>query len=68
LEELYIHQISIQIIEDTTFGGKIYDNDFEKKITLTEIASRIESDKKFDKSCKLSVENKKKFKQNVKNI
>jgi len=62
------NRYEIYEVDYTTFGGKIYDNDFEKKITLTEIASRIESDKKFDKSCKLSVENKKKFKQNVKNI
>jgi len=62
------NRYEIYEVDYTNFGGKIYDNDFEKKITLTEIASRIESDKKFDKSCKLSVENKKKFKQNVKNI
>lgn len=37
---------------NNTFGGIIYPLDFERKITLSEITSRIASDQYFDELCK----------------
>ncbi len=39
-------------VDHTTFGGIIYTSDFDRKTTLSDIASRIENDRKFDEQCK----------------
>lgn len=38
--------------DHSTFGGVICPSDFDRKTTLSEIASRIISDQKFDKYCR----------------
>ena len=42
--------------DHSTFGGKIYDYDYNGKTSMCDIASRIESDWKFDKKCRHSFE------------
>lgn len=36
----------------TTYGGRIYNNDFDCYHSIADIASRIISDQKFDKACR----------------
>lgn len=43
--------------DHTTFGGIIYPSDYDKKITLSEIASRIENDRKFNEQCRKNILN-----------
>lgn len=38
--------------DHTTFGGRIYASDFDRKTTLSEAAAKIIADKKFDQQCK----------------
>lgn len=38
--------------EHVTFGGYVYDYDFNGYNSIVEIAGRIASDMKFDESCK----------------
>lgn len=44
----------------STFGGRIYNYDFEGYNSLADIAARIESDKKFDRTCELNAKGRKK--------
>lgn len=43
--------------DHTTFGGKIWDSDYDGYNSMTDIASRIISDWKFDEQCKRDIEN-----------
>lgn len=47
------------------FGGKIYDFDFNGQTSMCDIASRIESDWKFDKKCRQNLEQRDKKKEIV---
>lgn len=44
--------------DHTDFGGIIYASDFNRKTTLSDIAARIENDRKFDEQCKKNTVNK----------
>lgn len=46
-------------VDHTTFGGIIYASDFDRKPTLSDIASRIESDQKFNEKCRKNILNRK---------
>lgn len=46
-------------ISHSTFGGVIYDYDFDKPLTVSNIAARIISDWNFDKQCRKNIENRK---------
>lgn len=37
--------------DHSTFGGRIYENDFDAHYSMSDIASRIISDQNFDKYC-----------------
>lgn len=41
--------------DHSTFGGSVYNYDFEGYTSMSEIATRIVSDKKFDKQCRVNV-------------
>lgn len=41
------------------FGGLIYDYDYYGHLTMSDIASRIVSDMKFDEKCKKNIQSKK---------
>lgn len=55
----------------STFGGNVYNYDFDGYNSISSIASRIMADMKFDRQCMLSAQNRdknKKFKKgNIKN-
>lgn len=53
----------IPIVNHTTFGGKIYFTDFDRKTTLVEIAEKIISDRKFDQQCMKNIEIRKEWKK-----
>ncbi len=55
----HFYRTGIDKVDHTTFGGKIYSSDFERKITLTEIAAKIAADKRFDQQCMKNIELKK---------
>lgn len=38
--------------DPTTFGGYVYEYDYEGYLSMSEIAGRILSDMRFDKKCK----------------
>ncbi len=46
-------------ISHSTFGGIIYDYDFDKPLTVSNIAARIISDWNFDKQCRKNTESRK---------
>ena len=55
------------INDHSTYGGKIYESDFGTYRSLKDIADRIISDQKFDKSCrKATIQNKKYFNEQTK--
>lgn len=39
-----------------TYGGRIYEYDYDRVITLTEMANRIVSDFYFDQTCKKNIQ------------
>lgn len=47
---------------NTTFGGKIYESDFNGHATMSNIAERIVSDWRFDEQCLKNSENRDKLK------
>lgn len=40
-----------------TFGGKIYNNDYDVYMSMADVASRIASDMRFDEQCRKACEN-----------
>ena len=42
----------------STFGGKVYNYDFDGYNSMADIAKRIASDLKFDEQCRKNVKNK----------
>ena len=40
----------------TTYGGKVYNYDFDGRTSMSDIADRIISDWKFDKKCRKQCE------------
>ena len=52
--------------DHTTFGGLIYNYDFEGYNSVSNIASRIITDLKFDNKCRKLGENHKRIKSNKK--
>ncbi len=44
-------------INHSTFGGNIYNHDFDGYTSMEDIASRIISDMKFDKRCEQEAKN-----------
>lgn len=51
---MQIEQIYTYGHDNSCFGGKLYDNDFEM-YPVENIASRIASDMKFDEECKKNI-------------
>lgn len=47
----------------TTFGGNIYNYDYDGYTTMSGIAARIESDRKFNERCKKNIEQREKAKE-----
>ena len=47
----------------STFGGNVYNYDYEGYNSISDIAARIISDWKFDERCKLNTENRDKNKK-----
>lgn len=39
-------------VDHTAFGGKIYKRDFDQYRSMSDIAARIISDRKFDEQCR----------------
>lgn len=50
--------------DPTTFGGYVYEYDYEGYLSMSEIAGRILSDMNFDKKCKLNAIQRDKYKKN----
>lgn len=48
--------------DHSSFGGYVYNYDFDGYISMSEIAARIISDRKFDKLCKINSEQRTKYK------
>lgn len=44
-------------VDPSTFGGLIYNYDFDEYTSMSDIASRIVSDMQFDKICRQNEEN-----------
>ena len=44
----------------STFGGKIYNYDFNGYTSISDITERIISDRKFDEQCRKNIQNRKK--------
>lgn len=51
------YRTGIYEVDHSTFGGIICASDFDRKTTLSDIASRIESDKKFNEQCRKNILN-----------
>lgn len=47
-----------------TYGGRIYNSDFDTEFSYGNVASRIISDWKFDQQCKKNIENKERMRKN----
>ncbi len=54
--------------DHSTFGGHIYNHDFDGYNSLSSIADRIASDWKFDNMCKQNVLNRNKTNNNNKKV
>ena len=52
--------------DHSTFGGQIYEYDFDGYTSINDIASRIFSDWRFDRQCKLNKCRKENYKNNKK--
>ena len=50
--------------DHSTFGGKIYESDFDGYTSISSIASRILSDRRFDNQCKRCMNNNRKKGEN----
>ena len=48
---------SSNYVDHTRFGGNIYNYDYEGCNSMSDVASRIISDWKFDEKCRKNVEN-----------
>lgn len=48
--------------DHTRFGGNIYNYDFDGYTSMSDIATRIISDRKFDEQCKKNIEQRNKQK------
>lgn len=46
-----------------TFGGNIYNYDYDGYTTMSDIVARIESDRKFDERCKKNIEQREREKE-----
>lgn len=46
------HYTTSNYADHSTFGGNVYNYDFEGYNSISDIAARIISDKKFDEKCK----------------
>lgn len=57
------YKAKIPFADHTTFGGKIYHSDFDRKTTLSEMAEKITSDRKFDQQCRKNAEIKKEWEE-----
>lgn len=60
---VFFYKPEILVRDHTTFGGKIYFTDFDRKTTLSEIAEKIISDRKFDQQCMKNAEIRKEWKK-----
>lgn len=49
--------------DNSRFGGIIYNGDFDEYHSLSDIATRIISDLKFDELCRKNIENRKRAKE-----
>lgn len=47
----------------STFGGAVYQGDFDARSSMSDIASRIRSDFKFDERCRTNAEHRQQAKQ-----
>lgn len=56
-------QMDVPITDHTTFGGKIFFTDFDRKTTLAEVAEKIISDRKFDQQCIKNMEIRREWKK-----
>ena len=50
--------------DPTTFGGYVYEYDYDGYLSMSEIAGRILADMNFDKQCKLNAVQRDKYKKN----
>lgn len=66
-QELYTLLRTETYNDHTRFGGVVSDYDFNGYNSMAQIASRIESDRKFDKSCKKNREYVNRYKTNGRN-
>ena len=56
-----IKKFEIYKVDHSTFGGTICASDFDRKTSLSDVASRIESNKKFDEQCRKNILNKQNY-------
>ena len=49
------YSTGIYEIDHTTFGGRIYNGDYDAHTTMSDIAARIISDMRFDKECSRNI-------------
>lgn len=54
----------INHMQYTAFGGEIYKRDFDAHLTMSDIASRIAADQRFEKTCRQN-ENFRKLRNNT---
>lgn len=52
----------------SNFGGNVYNYDFDGYISMSEIAARIISDRKFDKQCRINAEQRNKYRNYKKGL
>lgn len=55
------YRTGIYSSDHTKFGGIICSSDFDRKTTLSDIVSRIESDQKFNESCRRNIESRRNY-------
>lgn len=67
-ENYYRNRIRNYKPNHSTFGGKIYNYDFDGYTSMNDIAKRIVSDWKFDEQCRKNIENINRQKNNQKGI
>ena len=53
--------------DHTTFGGAVYNYDFEGYVSIGDMISRILSDRRFDKKCKENIKSKNRKKKELTN-
>lgn len=55
--KLFMYQTYGSVKNPLHFGGRIYAGDFDRKLSLSDLAERISSDQKFDQECQRFAQN-----------